>query len=435
MDVDMTEDQHSGAVKYNGNTPQLRKLAVVTTLLTLVTLGVYRFWARTRVRRYFWSAVTVDGHGFEYTGKGIEKFIGFLIAVAVLAVYLGVFQVLLSFAGMSLFDLGDSEADQLRAIILTYATFIALAPLIFYAQYRARRYMLSRTKWKGIRFGADQAAWGYALRAIGHWIITIVTLGILLPRQTFYLEKYKADRTWFGTAAFVQEGRWQSLYPAMKHIAIGVILVLTGIALFAFSGVFESTAADITDLEDTISTRADAQENSYARLAFAYSITIIGSIWVYIGFAYYNVHSYRILARQKKLGDDIRFTSEPRTKRIIGIYLLGGLIVSMLAPTIAGLIGGILGFIAQMLLGGFNFGLGAEMPPGVIIGGLFGYVSLFVVGSVLNLIFITQPITQHYAEVTRVCNVDGLSKIAQREGDEMIEAEGFADALDVGAGF
>jgi hypothetical protein len=54
---------------------------------------------------------------------------------------------------------------------------------------------------------------------------------------------------------------------------------------------------------------------------------------------------------------------------------------------------------------------------------------------VLGLIFITQPILEHFAQVTTVHNVDQLAEVEQREGDEMIEAEGFADALDVGAGF
>ena len=257
----------------------------------------------------------------------------------------------------------------------------------------------------------------------------------MLPRQTFYLEKYKADRTWFGKAAFVQEGRWQSLYPAMKHIAIGVSLVIVGIILLIYSGVFTTVTADIASIEETALDGFDTTDDMYVFLGVAYPIMFIGAIWTYIGLAYYNVHSYRILASQKRLGDDVRFISEPRTKRIIGIYLLGGLIISMLAPTVAGLIGGILGFISQILLGGFNLGLGPEMPPGVIIGGVFGYVALFVVMGVLNLIFITQPITEHYAQVTKISNADNLSKVMQREGDEMIEAEGFADALDVGAGF
>jgi uncharacterized membrane protein YjgN (DUF898 family) len=417
----MTEETEAGSVDFNGNTPQLRKIAVVTTLLTLVTLGIYRFWARTRVRRYFWSAVRLDGHGFEYTGKGIEKFIGFLIAVAVLAIYLGVFQILLSFAGMSLFETIDPDADPIRGVLLTYATFLALAPLIFYAQYRARRYMLSRTKWKGIRFGADQAAWGYSIRAIGHWLLTLVTAGILLPRQTFYLEKYKTDRTWFGDAPFVQEGRWQSLYPAMKHLLIGAVIMIAG-------GIVTALYA-----KDSINEYGEAT-GSPAIMVLSGLVAFIGLIWFYIGFAYYNVHSFRILTKTKKLGDDIRFTSEPRTAKIIGIYLLGGLVISFLAPTVAGLIGGILGFFSNLILSGLDIGAG-DMPAGVVVGGVLGYIAFFVIAGVLSLIFISQPILEHFAMETAVHNSEELANVEQREGDEMIEAEGFADALDVGAGF
>jgi uncharacterized membrane protein YjgN (DUF898 family) len=417
----MEENADIGTVGFNGNTPQLRSLAIVTTLLTLVTLGIYRFWARTRLRRYFWSAVTLGGHGFEYTGKGIEKLIGFLIAVAVLAIYLGIFQVALSFAGMSLFEAVDSDGDQIRGVLLTYATFILLAPLIFYAQYRARRYMLSRTKWKGIRFGVDQAAWGYAIRAIGHWMLTFLTLGILLPRQTFYLEKFKTDRTWFGTAQFVQEGRWQSLYPAMKHIIMGVAITVIGGAMLSmlfWTGSLEGDTAGI----------------DIAVAVLAGSMIFIGTVWFYIGFAYYNVHSHRILTRNKTLGSNIRFTSEPRTARIIGIYLLGGLIISLLAPIIAGLIGGILGILAHQIFGGVEMGMG-EMPAGAAVGVVLGYITLFVVMAVLSLIFIKQPVIEHFAQVTKVDNAEELDKVEQREGDQMIEAEGFADALDIGAGF
>jgi len=416
-----SETTAAGQVTYNGNTPQLRKLAIVTTLLTLVTLGIYRFWARTRLRRYFWSAVTLDGHGFEYTGKGIEKLVGFLIAVAVLAIYLGVFQLLLSFAGLSLFDTVDPKAGQARGILLTYATFLVLAPLIFYARYRARRYLLSRTKWKGIRFGVDQAAWGYTIRAIGHWMLTFVSLGILLPRQTFYLEKYKTDRSWFGDAKFTQEGRWQSLYGAMKHIFIAIGLMALGgaaLGLLAWTG-----------------TAFDQMSGAQLTQAILGGVMIfIAMIWFYIGMAYYNVHSFRILTAGKRLGDNIRFDSKPRTGRIIGIYLLGGFIISMLAPMISGLIAGILGVLSSAALRGVNLGTG-NMPTGILVGVVLGYISLFVIIGILTLIFITQPILKHYATVTAVQNPESLKDVSQREGDEMIEAEGFADALDIGAGF
>ena len=77
-------------------------LVVWTGALTVVTLGIYRFWARTRLRRYIWSSIMPGGDSFEYTGTGLEKFLGFLIALVFLAVYLGLLQVVLSFVGFNL---------------------------------------------------------------------------------------------------------------------------------------------------------------------------------------------------------------------------------------------------------------------------------------------------------------------------------------------
>ena len=62
----------------------LLKLSLVNFLLGIVTLTVYRFWARTNVRRHIWACVHINGQPLEYTGKGIELFKGALIVFAVL---------------------------------------------------------------------------------------------------------------------------------------------------------------------------------------------------------------------------------------------------------------------------------------------------------------------------------------------------------------
>jgi uncharacterized membrane protein YjgN (DUF898 family) len=36
-------------------------LVTWTGALTIVTLGIYRFWARTRLRRYIWSSIRAGG--------------------------------------------------------------------------------------------------------------------------------------------------------------------------------------------------------------------------------------------------------------------------------------------------------------------------------------------------------------------------------------
>ena len=92
-----------------------------------------------------------------------------------LAFYIGIVNLILIFASFAL--LNDS--------FWAYgASLIGLIPIIFYARYRARRYILARTRWRGVRFGMEQGAWGYAWRAILHWLITIASAGLLWPRMT-----------------------------------------------------------------------------------------------------------------------------------------------------------------------------------------------------------------------------------------------------------
>src|SRR5215467_7699377 len=71
-------------VAYEGR-PGLVGLLSKNFFLTLVTIGIYRFWAATRLRRYLWSNIRIGGDGLEYTGTGRELFLGFLVALAVLA--------------------------------------------------------------------------------------------------------------------------------------------------------------------------------------------------------------------------------------------------------------------------------------------------------------------------------------------------------------
>ncbi|PIB23310.1 hypothetical protein BFP76_09720 [Amylibacter kogurei] len=391
--------------------PELRRLAIKTTLLTLITLGIYRFWARTRLRNYFWSCVAPDGQPLEYDGKGLEKFLGFLIAVAVLAIYLGILQLLLTFAGMSLFTAVDDTADELQQLAVTYIAFAALLPLIFYAQYRARRYKLSRTRWRGIRFGMDKGAWGYALRGIGYTILSILTLGILWPLQTFRLETYKTDRTWYGDVKFEQNGNWTMLYPAMKHILFGVLFIIAG-GFLAASGEW--------------SRASNGTYQGGSGTGFGAFVMFVGAFWIYAGFAYYRVHSFRKLTEHKTLGETVTFTSLPRTRSLIGIFIGGGFVAGIVAAVLGFAIGGALTYLVVKMLG---------MQELAIFTSGIGFLIYFLALSVLSLLMITEPMIRHFVQNTAIHNAAALAEVKQRDGDDFAEAEGFADALDLGAGF
>ena len=163
----------SERASYASGGPSLFWLAFRKVFLTVITLGIYRFWLTTHLRRHYWSAIRVQGDPFEYTGRGLEKLLGFLIALIILAVYLGIINMALAFAGLV------SADDVTELQIMLQLSLIAALPLIYFATYRARRYILARTRWRGIRFGMDLAAWGYTWRACLLVLLSIVTLGWL----------------------------------------------------------------------------------------------------------------------------------------------------------------------------------------------------------------------------------------------------------------
>ena len=376
-------------------------LVVWTGALTVVTLGIYRFWARTRLRRYIWSSIMPGGDSFEYTGTGLEKFLGFLIALVVLAVYLGLLQVVLSFVGFNLWGAISSEPnlpkDMLMQTAATYAAGLAVMPLIFFAQYRARRYMLSRTLWRGLRFAMDAAALGYVWRALLYYGMSLVTLGVLMPLATFRLEKYMTDRMWYGDVGFEQEGQWTALYPAMKHLFIAAaVLLLSGVVLYLVQSLN------------------------------LFIITILaGYLWLFLGFVYYQVESFKYLTAHKLLDGQVRFTSEASAGQVAGIIVLGLIVITILSF--------ILGF-SVLSLGAFvafaSFaGVGVF---GVVALGYFAFIVL--VGAAVT-VLIAAPILGHYVDTLWVENAERLEQIRQRTGEHIADADGFADALDIGGAF
>ena len=65
-------------VEVDGGIGEFTGIFVVNLLLTIITIGIYRFWAITRWRRYFWSHMAFQEERFEYTGRGGKLFLGAL---------------------------------------------------------------------------------------------------------------------------------------------------------------------------------------------------------------------------------------------------------------------------------------------------------------------------------------------------------------------
>lgn len=73
-----------GGVRFFGQRRAYWQLLIRGAIMLFVTLGIYRFWLVTDVRRFLWSNTEIAGEPLEYTGTALELLLGFLVAIALL---------------------------------------------------------------------------------------------------------------------------------------------------------------------------------------------------------------------------------------------------------------------------------------------------------------------------------------------------------------
>jgi uncharacterized membrane protein YjgN (DUF898 family) len=182
------------ALSFSGDRGEFRRLVTRGALLELVTVGFYRFWLATDIRRHLWSNTDIGDDAAEYTGRGKELLLGFLFALAILVpIYLVYFLVGL-------------EAERAKAFA-SLPLFLCFYLFGQFAIYRARRYRLTRTVWCGVRFWMSGSGWAYAARSALWGILVILTVGLMLPWREAALERYKMRHSYYGDLPGSFDGR------------------------------------------------------------------------------------------------------------------------------------------------------------------------------------------------------------------------------------
>ena len=201
-------------VSWAGNPWSLTGLSIINVLLIVLTLGIYWFWARSEYRRRMWQMVRVNGEPLEYTGTGGELIIGYL--------KLFFFVMLPAFATVVAAELVLGPESPL-AVVLMLVLYIGFFFLFLAGIYRANRYILTRTRWRGIAFGLEKGAIGYAWMSIWTALLTGLTLGWLLPWRVTALRRRLTDAMRFGSLPFRFEGSASALYGPFALVWVAVI--------------------------------------------------------------------------------------------------------------------------------------------------------------------------------------------------------------------
>ena len=184
-------------------------IAAGNAALTVVTLTVYRFWARARVRRWLWSRTTLYGEPLEYTGTGGELFRGFLKAALLVFLPLVLYGTGVQYLFPPEPATGDAPLEALAALLPVYL----LVPYLYgQAIFRARRYRLSRTLWRGVRPGLEGSPHRFALGFLLESALAAVTLGWSWPRLQWRTQGGLWRATRLGDRSFALSGGVGPLY-------------------------------------------------------------------------------------------------------------------------------------------------------------------------------------------------------------------------------
>jgi uncharacterized membrane protein YjgN (DUF898 family) len=175
---------------------------VVNTLLTLVTLGVYYFWAKTRLRRYVWGQTEIEADRFAYHGTGRELLLGTLKAVLVFGVPIFLLNVIRDVLDVPVLAKG-------AAGVISGSLLFVFFPI---AMVGARRYRLSRTSWRGIRFSFRGRVWDLIKIFIVGSFLTGLTFGLYYPYFLVSRQTFMVSHSYFGSERFDFTGRGRELF-------------------------------------------------------------------------------------------------------------------------------------------------------------------------------------------------------------------------------
>ncbi len=198
--------------KFDGPWTDLLEISLKNLILRILTLGIYHPWARVNVRRFMWKHFTLGDDRFEFTGNGQELFIGFLKLVGGLMIFWSV-GVAVQFLIPSLLPVWQ---------VLVGMLYFVLIPFFIYS---ARRYLLSRTTWRGIRFGLSRVRTEYMQAFIIGGVVTILTLGLGWPWARFRNHKILTDATLYGGMPLRFDGDLREYY--IIHLKALVLIPLT----------------------------------------------------------------------------------------------------------------------------------------------------------------------------------------------------------------
>ena len=295
-------------------------LHIMNIIFMVLTLFIYRFWALTRVRRAIWPRMSLDGTPLEYTGTGLEIFLGFLKVFILILLPYGLFSNWVQSHIINP-ELGLSPLFVALSLVSSLGIFF----LYTAARYLAYRYRVNRTQWRGIRGSVGGAAYIYALKWIGYYFLAAITFGIMKPWADVKLLQYKLENTKFGGRSLSFEATTTGLWKPYLLIFAIYLVITVGATILGLNIAMEKAALG-----------SELQPGDEAAMHWGIvSFILIGMIACALAYLNYLVVFWRQAVGKTSFGV-IRFSFHPTRRQVVGLFLGNWLIIiltlGLLAP-------------------------------------------------------------------------------------------------------
>jgi uncharacterized membrane protein YjgN (DUF898 family) len=415
-DVVSGSQPSAGAVAFLGREGAYWRLRIKGAALVMLTLGIYRFWLATDVRRYLWSNTEIAGETLEYNGLATELLVGFLLAIAI------VVPLYTAFAIVAL-------ADAVTFLSVMFGILL-VALLGEFALYRARHYRLTRTVFRGVRFDQHGSAWNYAWRAVSWWAAVIVTLGFAYPWAQASLQRFKMRHTSYGDLPGGFAGTGSALFVRGFPIWLVVVLPLV-VGFIAASGLvdWDSLSKAIGQGDDDAIDRL-IENSPQLGLAFGIAFTaVVTSIIAFVAlFPFFQAVLLRWWISGLRFGS-VAATSKLRTGAVYRVYLRFALYLALFVSLAVGFDIALLHAVDHLLAGASNANQ-SELAASTMT--LCFYVVIALGASTIYQVVVTAAMWRLGAQSAELAGAQALDNVRATGAESSALGEGLADALGVG---
>lgn len=183
-----TNQKQNYSLEFFGEGSDYFAIMIVNWLLTLVTLGLYYPWARAKRLQYIYRQTSLNDERFHFAGTGKEMFRGFIKIIFFYFSIMGSYILLLTVV-----------KSPILAVLFFYLTIFAIIPFAIHGSFR---YRMSRTSYRGIRFGYRGDRDELVINFLKWALFTVLTFGVYGAWLSMNIRRYTHGKIRFGEVEF-----------------------------------------------------------------------------------------------------------------------------------------------------------------------------------------------------------------------------------------